>query len=221
MSALAKVTYYLDVTSSWCYWAEPMWAELKTRYAGRVDFHWKIARMPAEGYPVSQAQCEWFYRRSGTLMRSPFMLNSGWWEEGIQLFLAPNSVTEAAKDFNCTDDRIRLAIAHAGVREGRKICRWEVAAEVAAHTGGLDPAALLARAQSPEIEARVRASSAEFDALQINQRPAFLLEDSIGDRAVFSGLATAGPLAATLDAMLADASAYASFAAHFGGPPGA
>ena len=75
-----KVTYYLEVLSSWCYWAEPTWAELKLNYAGKVEFGWKIAQMPAEAYPVSREQCEWFYRRSGAIMRSPYMLNSGWFE---------------------------------------------------------------------------------------------------------------------------------------------
>src|SRR5439155_12035345 len=75
-----KVTCYLEVTSSWCFWAEPAWVELKQRYAGRVEFNWKIALMPPEAYPVSRNQCEWFYRRSGSIMRSPFMLNAAWFE---------------------------------------------------------------------------------------------------------------------------------------------
>src|SRR5215831_2945152 len=81
---MAKVTYYLEVTSSWCYWAEPAWAELKQRYAGRVEFDWKIALMPAEAYPISKNQCDWFYRRSGSIMRSPFMLNSEWHESSTK-----------------------------------------------------------------------------------------------------------------------------------------
>ena len=216
-----KITYYLEVTSSWCYWAEPAWAELKQRYAGRAEFNWKIALMPAEAYPQSKEQCEWFYRRSGTIRRSPFMLNAGWFEPGIKQYLAPNLVAEAAKDFGVTEDRVRLAIAHAGLLEGRKVGRWEVAIEVASQAAGLDPKTLLPRAQSSEIESRARTSSAEFTALQINQRPAFLLENTIGDRAVFSGLVKAEPIAAAVEAMLADAAGYASFAAHFGGPPGA
>ena len=60
-----KVTYFLEVSSSWCYWAEPMWAELKTRYAGRADFGWKIAQMKANDYPTTPAQCDWFYRWLG------------------------------------------------------------------------------------------------------------------------------------------------------------
>jgi hypothetical protein len=46
-----------------------------------------------------------------------------------------------------------------------------------------------------------------------------LLQDDIDDRAVFSGLVTAAPLIATIEAMLADTAAYASYAAHHGAPP--
>ena len=45
-------------------------------------------------------------------------------------------------------------------------------------------------------------------------------DDVIGDQAIFSGLASAAPLAAALDAMLADCAAYAAHAAHFSAPPG-
>ena len=214
-----KITYYLEVISSWCFWAEPAWAELKQRFAGRAEFGWKLALMDASGLPVSRAQCEWYYRRSGPIMRSTFMLNSGWYEPELKEYLAPNLVAEAAKDFGITDDRVRLAIARAALTEGRKVGRWAESVAVAAAAGGLDPATLRKKAESNEIAARARATTAEFHALQVNQRPAFLLENTIGDRAVFSGLATAAPLAATIEAMLNDAAAYASHAAHFGPPP--
>src|SRR5262245_7687476 len=214
-----KVTYYLEVISSWCYWAEPAWAELKQRYAGQVEFGWKLALMDASGLPLSRDQCEWFYRRSGTIMRSPFMLNSGWFEPGMKEYLAPNLVAEAARELGATDDRVRLAIAHAALREGRKVGNWTESAAVAASAAGLDASALLEKAKSPEIEARARATTAEFHWLKVSQRPTFLLENRIGDRAVFSGLATAAPLTAAIDAMLNDAAAYAAHAAHFGPPP--
>ena len=212
-----RITYYLEVISSWCYWAEPAWAELKQRYAGTVEFGWKIVQMPLEAYPVSKAQCEWFYRRSGTIMRSPFMLNSDWFQPGQ--IVAPNLIAEAAKDFGVTGDRVRLALSHAADREGKKVGQWDVAAEVAAHAGDLDAGKLLAHAKSPGVAARVAASTAEFNALQVTQRPTFLLENSIGDRAVFSGIVRAAPIAAALEAMLADEAAYVSWKAHFGDPP--
>jgi predicted DsbA family dithiol-disulfide isomerase len=190
---------------------------LKKRYTGKVGFEWKIAQMPAEAYPASKAQADWFYRRSGTIMRSPFMLNSGWFQPGTMH--VPNLVAEAAKDFGVTDDRVRLAIAHAGEREGKKVGRWEVAIEAAAKGVKLNKAKLLARAKSPTIAARVKKTSAEFDALRVTQRPTFLIENAIGDRAVFSGIVRVEPLAAAVEALLADQAAYDSYKAHFGGPP--
>ncbi|MFN2541486.1 MAG: DsbA family protein [Chthoniobacterales bacterium] len=213
-------TYYLDVISSWCFWSEPAWAELKKRYGERVQFEWKIALLDKTGLPISRAQEEWFYRRSGTIMLSPFMLSSAWYDEPIRAeYLAPNCVAEAAKDFGITDDRVRLALAYAGLREGKPFGEWEIAAEVAARAGGLKEKELLERAQSSEIEKRVRADTAAFHALHVTQRPTFVLDSEIGDRAVFSGFARLTPLATALDAMLHDADAYISYAAHFGEPP--
>jgi hypothetical protein len=61
---------------------------------------------------------------------------------------------------------------------------------------------LRARAQSPEIEARARASTAEFHSLRVTQRPTFVIENAIGDRAdLLRGLVQVAPFAATLDAM--------------------
>jgi predicted DsbA family dithiol-disulfide isomerase len=218
--AAVTVTYYLEVLSSWCHWAEPAWSELKVRYAGRVDFQWKIALMNPGDFPVSRAQTEWFYRRSGTIMRSPYMLNPGWLEPERQgHYEAPNLVAEAGRDFGIADDRLRLALTHAAEREGRKIGGLAEAVTVSAAACGLDAAKLRARAESPEVRARVEASTAEFRAHQITQRPAFVLTDAIGDKAVFSGLVRAAPIAAAIDAMLDDCAAYAAHAAHFGGPP--
>ncbi len=213
------VTDYLDVISSWCFWSEPTWAELKKRYEGRVQFQWKIALMDPRGLPTSREQEQWFYRRSGTMMRSPFMLNTDWYDPSLPEWLAPNCVAEAAKDFGVTDDRVRLAIARAALREGKKIGDWDVAAQVAAETGGIDVGKLLERARSAEIEQRIRASTAEFHALQVTQRPTFVIDTEIGDRAIFSGVVTPEPLTATLDSMLHDAAAYAAHKAHFGDPP--
>ena len=161
-----KATNYLDVISSWCFWAEPAWAELKRHYADKnVDFEWKVALMDKSGLPTSHEQHQWFYRRSGTMMGSPFMLNSDWADPQLNEYLAPNCVAKAAEDLGVKDDRVRLAIAHAGLREGKKIGDRKVAAEAGAKAGGLDVTKLLERAQSPAVEANVRASTAEFHEL--------------------------------------------------------
>ena len=213
-----KITYYLEVISSWCHWAEPTWADLKRRYGNRMQFEWRIALMRMEDFPTSAAQMDWFYRRSGTMLQSPVMLNSGWYEEGRTNYDAPSLVAEAGRDLGVADDRIRLALAEAALLHGRKIARIEEAVAVAAKAGGVPARKLRARAESAAVRARAEASTAEFYSHQIGQRPAFVLEDGIGDKAVFSGLVRAAPLAATIEAMLADEAGYAGYAAHHGTP---
>ena len=217
-----KITYFLEVSSSWCFWAEPTWAELKRRYAGRADFAWRIARMRPEDWPLSREQCAWFYRRSGTILGSPFMLDASPYEPPkAGEYPAASFVAEAARDFGFAGDEIRLALSHAEKREGRRVGRMDVAVEVAVAAGGgrLEAGKLLAAARSEAVAARIDASTQEFFSHRISQRPAFVLEDAIGDKVVFSGLTRIEPIAATIDAMLADCAAYASFRAHFGDPP--
>ena len=218
-----KVTYFIEILSSWCHWADPVWAELKVRYAGRAEFDWKIALMNPGDFPISQAQCDWFYRRSGgTVMHSPYKLNSGWFEaERAGVYHAPNLVTEAGRDFGVNDDRIRLALTHAALRDGRKVGDMALAAAIGAKAAKIDVRKLRKAAESAAVLARVQASTAEFFAHQISQRPAFVLTDAIGDKAVFSGLVRLEPLVATIDAMLADTAAYTAHKAHHGGPPAA
>jgi predicted DsbA family dithiol-disulfide isomerase len=214
-----KITYYTEVISSWCCWAEPAWAALKAKYEGRVTFDWKLALMDQTGLPVSREQLEWFYRRSGTLRKSPFILNSGWYDPSLKEYLAPNLLPLAAKIMGAKCDRARLAVAHAALREGARVGDWEITSDIVSRAVHLDKTELLDLARSPEVEKEARTTTAEFHALQVNQRPVFLLESVIGDKAVFSGLANFEPLDVTIEAMLSDAAAYASYAAHFGAVP--
>ncbi len=153
------------------------------------------------------------------MMRSPFMLRTDWYDPTLKEWLAPNAVAEAAKDFGVTDDRVRLALAHAALRDGKKVSDWDVAAEIGAAAGNLEKTKLLETAQSSAVEKRIRASTADFRAMQITQRPSFVIDTEIGDRAILSGVVKFEPLAATLDSMLDDATAYAAHKAHFGDPP--
>jgi predicted DsbA family dithiol-disulfide isomerase len=85
---------------------------------------------------------------------------------------------------------------------------------VAAKAGRLNSKRLRARAESRQVAARVAASTAEFHSHRISQRPAFILQDAIGDKTVFSGLVRIEPLAAAVETMLRDTAAYAAHAAH-------
>lgn len=209
-----KITYFLEVTSSWCFWAEPTWAELKRRYAGRAEFVWKIARMLPEDFPTSHAEYDWFLQRSSAVVGAATAPNSAYYEYPIpEGYPAASAVAEAARALGATGDEVRCALSHAAYRDGQKIGRLDVAVEIAARVGRLEADALRAHAQSPEMAARLDATTAEFLALGVSQRPAFVLENAIGDRAFFSGMVRVEPLAATIDAMLADVAGYAAFEA--------
>lgn len=223
MTAPLRCTYYIEILSSWCHWAEPAWAALRERYAGQVEFRWEIALMRPEDFPVSATQCDWFYQRSGTHVSSPYMLNSGWLEpERNGRYEAPNWVAEAGRDFlGDADERIRLALTHAALRDGRKIGELSTAVEIAAQAAQLDAAPLRAAAESADVHARVAASTQRFFDHQLNQRPSFLIESEIGDKAVLSGTWETAPLIAAIDTMLHDHARYTAHAAHYGEPPDA
>jgi hypothetical protein len=53
----------------------------------------------------------------------------------------------------------------------------------------------------------------------VTQRPTFVFDSEIGDRAVFSGFVRLEPFVAVIDSMLDDAAAYVAYKAHFGEPP--
>ena len=115
-------------------------------------------------------------------------------------------IAEAAKDFGVTDDRVRLALSLRGVARGKKGQRLECCAEIGATRAS--STRKIARARpSPAIETRMRESTAEFHAMQITQRPTFVVDTEIGDRAIFSGVVKFEPIAATIDRMLDDATA--------------
>jgi predicted DsbA family dithiol-disulfide isomerase len=147
------------------------------------------------------------------------MLNSGWYEKGVSEYLVANVVAEAAKDLAVTDDRVRLAITHAALRDGRKVTDLDAVIAIAGKAGGLNSSKLKTRAQNKEVEKRVRATTAEFHELQVTQRPTFVVQNGIGDKAVLSGTWVAAPIAAVIDSMLVDEDAYTAWAAHVGKRP--
>jgi predicted DsbA family dithiol-disulfide isomerase len=153
------------------------------------------------------------------LMRSPVMLNTDWYDASLKEWVPPNAVAEAAKDFGIKDDRVRLALSYAALREGKNVGDWNVCAEIGAASGKIDKKKLLKAARSPAVEKRMRDSTAEFHAMQVTQRPTFVVDTEIGDRAIFSGVVRLEPIAATIESMLDDAIDYAAYRAHFGDPP--
>ncbi len=157
------------------------------------SFEWRIALMRPRIFPSPRAQCDWFYRRSGgTVMRSPVHAQLRMVREGAR------RATTSAEPRRGGRPGFRRSLTTgsawpcrqaASEIEGRKIGRHR---RGRGRRGQGDraspPGSCKARAESAAVRARVDASTAEFFSHRITQRPAFILEDAIGDKAVFSGL---------------------------------
>lgn len=208
---MVTLVHYIDVMSSWCYYAEPHVERLRGKYGRRLSYEWRIALI-TEGMPHghSREQVEWFYRRSGSI--SGTQLNPDWCR-GPYTTLEPNLAAEAARELGFGDDRVRLALARAAMIEGMPICRRRESVDVVAAVTGMEPDKITALMNDPRIDDRVKQTSEEFAALNIDQRPAFVLRSNIGDIAIFSGVWTFEPIDATIGAMLSDEDKYATFAA--------
>jgi len=147
-------------------------------------------------------------------MAADHSIQADWYDPNLDEYLAPNLVTEAAIDFGVgrNDDRVRLAIAEAGLLHGRPTSQLGEAVVIAvAAVPGLESKSLGDRASSSEVEQRIRTTTAEFHSLQVTQRPTYVLENEIGDRVIFSGIAKPEPLIATIEQMLADTEAQHAY----------
>ena len=94
VSAMNEDHFTISKSFSWCYWAEPAWAELKQRYAGQVEFDWKIAQMPAEAYPHFQG--------AGRVV-----LSAQWHDCQITVHAQRRLVRGRAEDLRCAESRRR------------------------------------------------------------------------------------------------------------------
>ena len=119
-----------------------------------------------------------------------------------------------------TDDRVRLALAHAGEREGQKVGRWDVAIVVAAKAGKLNKAKLLARAKSSVVAARqeIQRRVSRVAGIATSNIPD---RERDWDRAVFSGIVRFEPICSGHRSVAGGSGGLRFLCkAHFGGPPG-
>ncbi len=152
----------------------------------------------------------WYYDRCEVVTGRRF--NHRWLERKDQSTWVPNSVIAAAWKYG-KGKEVHQALKTAAIEHGEPILRREVALKLGARAAGIEERALAAELDNPELAAGLRRSLAEFNAYQIDQRPAFVLQSAIGDIAVFSGIYRPEPIVATLNAMIQDEDKFKQHAA--------
>jgi len=110
-------------------------------------------------------------------------------------------------------NKVHEALKIAGLTRGEPILRRDVALQIAVSATGASQTELQNALDDPETSKNISASTAEFNAFAVTQRPTFVIRSEIEDTAIFSGIYRAEPILAALDAMIADENAYRQYAA--------
>lgn len=212
--ALVNVVFYLDVLSSWSHIADRALTVLEEKYAGDVEFEWRIAQLFDFGpLPYSRDALQWYYGRTARV--TGIELNAAWFDSPDATTVYANQAAEAVRLLGVAGSHVRRGLTHAALADGKFVGRREVALEVASQLSGLSTERLSQAMESPEVCDRIAATTGEFAALPCSQLPAFVIRNDIGDTAIFSGLYTLD----SLDAAIAEMLEAARINRDYGTPP--
>jgi predicted DsbA family dithiol-disulfide isomerase len=205
------LTYYYDVCSMWCALGDEVLSAVNDRYGSRVPVVRKIALID-DGKPMEAGleQEKWYYDRCELVTGRRF--NHNWIEKPGQSTWVPNAVIQAAERLG-HGDIARETLKTEGLMQGKPILRRDVAIELAANAAGISPFDLANAVDDEKTTEAIKASTAEFGLLPVNQRPTFLLRSAIEDTVVLSGIYRPEPVFAAIAAMIADEDAYERFRA--------
>jgi predicted DsbA family dithiol-disulfide isomerase len=206
-----NLLYYYDVCSIWCVLGDEVLTAIQKQCGARVPITRKIALIN-NGEPMEAGleQEKWYYDRCEFVTGRRF--NHEWIEKSGQSTWVPNALIQIAEDLG-RGDVVREALKKEGLLGGKLILRREVAIDLAAKASGISPSVLANGLDDEKTKAAIRASTDEFNALPVNQRPTFLLRSVIEDTVLLSGIYRPDPVLAAIDAMVFDEDTYDRFRA--------
>ena len=205
-----QLTYFYDVCSMWCALGDEVLAKIREQYGPRVPTTRKIALIN-QGEPMDAGleQELWFYDRCEVATGQRF--DHRWIERSGQTTWLPNQIIHVAEKLG-KGVEVLEALKIEGLNKGRFILRHDVALAIAVAASGIEPAKFEYYLDDPSTNEEIRATTAEFNRLNVNQRPTFVIRSAIDDTAVFSGLYRPEPILSALAAMIADEDSYERFA---------
>ena len=199
--AVIDLTAYIDVLSSWCYVGDLALHKIEKKYGNRLRVEWRIAQLFDFGpLPYTREQLAWYYARTAKI--SGVEMNAAWVDTPEATTMHANQAAEAARTLGVTDMSLVRALNRANVIDGRPLGRREPALDEAARISGLDRAELDRVMRDPATAARIKQTTAEFEALNLQQRPSYVLRNPTGDLALLSGIYTFESLDAVIGEML-------------------
>lgn len=199
--AHVDLIYYVDVLSSWCHVADYAVERIEAVYRERVRLDWRIAQLFDYGpLPYSQNDLKWYYARTAKM--TGVQLNESWHDAADTTTKFANQAAEAARALGAADSRVRRGLSRAALLEGRKLGRRDEAVAHAARLSGFAPERIAEVMDSPQVTQRIAQTTCEFKDLALPQLPSFVMRNTSGDLAVFSGLYTFEALDSVIGEML-------------------
>lgn len=187
--AHVDVIYYVDVLSSWCHIADHAVERIEEKYGESVRLEWRIAQLNDFGpLPYARDDLVWYYARTAKM--TGVQLNDAWHDSPQTTTKYANQAAEAARALGAGDSRVRRGLSRAALIDGKPAGRREIAIEEAARLSGFPAQRIAELMDSPQVTARIAQTTQEFKDLALPQLPSFVMRNSSGDLAVFSGLYT-------------------------------
>jgi predicted DsbA family dithiol-disulfide isomerase len=199
--AHVEVIYYVDVLSSWCHIADRALERIEEKYGDSVRLEWRIAQLFDFGpLPYTQEDLVWYYARTAKM--TGVQLNHAWHDSTETTTKYANQAAEAARSLGAADSRVRRGLSRAAVIDGKPMGRRDAAIEEAARLSGITADRIAQAMESPSVQQRIAQTTQEFKDLALPQLPSFVMRNTSGDLAVFSGLYTFESLDGVINEML-------------------
>lgn len=193
--------YYIDVLSSWCYVADDAVERILDKYGNDVRLDWRIAQLFDAGpLPYTREALVWYYARTEKM--TGVQLNDAWHASADTTTKYANQAAEAARALGAADSKVRRGLSHAALIGGKPLGKRDVAIEEAARLGGFPEERIAEMMESAQVAQRIAQTTQEYKDLALPQLPSFVMRNTSGDLAVFSGLYTFESLDSVIGEML-------------------
>ncbi|HKU67161.1 MAG TPA: DsbA family protein [Candidatus Baltobacteraceae bacterium] len=199
--AHVDLIYYVDVLSSWCHIADRAVEQIEQKYGESVRVDWRIAQLFDYGpLPYTREALVWYYARTAKM--TGVQLNDAWHASPDTTTKYANQAAEAARALGAADSRVRRGLSRAALIEGKPLGKRDTAIAEAARLSGLPADRIAEMMESAQVAQRIAQTTQEFKDLALPQLPSFVMRNTSGDLAVFSGLYTFDALEGTIGEML-------------------
>jgi predicted DsbA family dithiol-disulfide isomerase len=129
-------------------------------------------------------------------------LNDAWHTSADTTTKYANQAAEAARALGAADSKVRRGLSRAALIDGKPMGVRDRAIEEAARLSGFSAERIAEMMDSGQVGQRIAQTTQEYKDLALPQLPSFVMRNTSGDLAVFSGLYTFESLDSVISEML-------------------